>query len=190
MGSSGTVVGAAAPLGWGCLRVQAAVIRLVGPEGALGEALALDALAVHVRAAARVYAGVERSVAAVVDGVRAAADLVAGGGWLTDGLGAVPVVAAVINTVTVADLPGTSAGGRVTGAGCLLAAGESLDGGRVRVLETSRGDGGAAWVVVVPGTQQWSARPGTNPFDLTTNVRAMTGEATVAAAGVAVALDA
>ena len=60
----------------------------------------------------------------------------------------------------------------------------------VRVPETTRGDGGAAWVVVVPGTQQWSAGPGPNPFDVTTNVRAMTGDATVAAAGVAVALAA
>ena len=190
MGSSGSVVGTAAQLGWGCLRVQAAVIRLVGPEGAWGEALALDALAVHVRAAARVYAEVEQSVAAVVDGVRAVADLAARGGWLTDGLGAVPVVAPVSPTVAVADLPGTSAGGRVTGAAGLVAAGEGLEGGRVRVMETTRGDGGAAWVVVVPGTQQWSARPGPNPFDVTTNVRAMTGDATVAAAGVAAALAA
>ena len=59
----------------------------------------------------------------------------------------------------------------------------------MRVLETTRGDGGAAWVVVIPGTQQWSARPGTNPFDVTTDVRAMTGDPTVAAAGVVVALD-
>jgi pimeloyl-ACP methyl ester carboxylesterase len=58
----------------------------------------------------------------------------------------------------------------------------------VRVLETSRPGGGSAWVVVVPGTQDWSLRAGPNPFDLTTDVRALTGEATVAAAGVAAAL--
>ena len=190
MGNPRKLVGPAGPLQWERLRVQAAVIRLVGPEGAWGEALALDALAVHVRAAARVYAEAEQSVAAVVEGVRAVADLAARGGWLTDGLGAVPVVAPVSPTVAVADLPGTSAGERVTGAAGLVAAGEGLEGGRVRVLETTRGDGGAAWVVVVPGTQQWSARPGPNPFDVTTNVRAMTGDATLAAAGVAVALDA
>ncbi len=50
-------------------------------------------------------------------------------------------------------------------------------------------DGGSAWVVVVPGTQEWSPRAGPNPFDLTTDVRAVTGDATVAAAGVAAALD-
>ena len=44
-------------------------------------------------------------------------------------------------------------------------------------------------MVVVPGTQEWSPRAGANPFDLTTDVRAVTGDATLAAAGVAAALD-
>ena len=50
-----------------------------------GEALALEVLAVRLRAAARVYAGVEASVSAVLAGVGAGADLAARGGWLTDG---------------------------------------------------------------------------------------------------------
>ncbi|GAA4412461.1 hypothetical protein GCM10023168_34280 [Fodinibacter luteus] len=76
------------------------------------------------------------------------------------------------------------------GAAALVAAGRGLDGGRVRVVEVSRGDGGSAWVVVVPGTQEWSPRAGSNPFDLTTDLRAMTGYPTVAAAGVTAALSA
>ena len=43
-------------------------------------------------------------------------------------------------------------------------------------------------MVVVPGTQEWSPRAGPNPFDLTTDVRAVSGGATLAAAGVAAAL--
>ena len=155
---------------------------VVGPGGAWGEGLALDVLALHLRAAARVYARVEASVAAVMSGVRAGADLAARGGWLADG-SATPVVTAVEPTLVVDRERG------FRGAAELVAAGEGLDGGRVRVVEVVRGDGGSAWVVVVPGTQQWSPRAGTNPFDLTSDVRAVTGDATVAAAGVAAALD-
>ena len=177
--------GLAASLSWagvlfgpGWARVQAEVIRLVGPRGAWGEALALDSLALQLRAAARVYAQVERSVHAVLEGVRAGADLAARGGWLTDGVGAVPVLVAVPSTAAAID-----------GVAGLVATGEGLDGGRVRVLETARPDGESGWVVVVPGTQEWSPRASTNPFDLTTDVRAMSGEATLAAAGVALALE-
>ena len=60
----------------------------------------------------------------------------------------------------------------------------------VRVIEVPQHGGGSAWVVEVPGTQQWWPRAGDNPFDATTDVAAMAGEATVAARGVAAALDA
>lgn len=60
----------------------------------------------------------------------------------------------------------------------------------VRVIEVPRADGGSAWVVEIPGTQRWWPDPGENPFDATTDVAAMAGEATVAARGVAMALDA
>ena len=44
-----------------------------------------------------------------------------------------------------------------------------------------RGDGGSAWVVVVPGTQPWSPRAGGNPFDLTSDVLDVLAEHGVAA---------
>ena len=163
-------------------RLEGETASVVGPGGAWGEGLALDVLAVHLRAAARVYAEVEASVAAVLTGVRAGADLAARGGWLTDGT-ATPTVTAVEPTLVVDREHG------FRGAADLVAAGEGLGGGRVRVVELVRGDGGSAWVVVVPGTQEWSPRAGANPFDLTSDVRAVTGDATVAAAGAAAALD-
>ena len=73
------------------VRLEAETASVVGPGGAWGEALALDVLALRLRAAARVYAGVEASVSAVLAGVGAGADLAARGGWLTDG----PVAPAV-----------------------------------------------------------------------------------------------
>ena len=185
------------PLAWGpvaaarlrvWLRAEEAVLEVVGPGGLWGEALALDALAHHLRVAARAYAEVEEAVSAVLRGVAAGADLAARGGWLTDG-GRVPVVRPVEPLLTGV-LAGDEVGaGRALGAKDLVAAGEGLDGGRVRVLETARPGGGSAWVVVVPGTQEWAPRAGPNPFDLTTDVRAMAGEPTVAAAGVLAALE-
>lgn len=164
------------------VRIEGETTRVVGPTGMWGQALSLDALAVHLRAAACVYAEVEASVAAVLAGVRAGADLASRGGWLTDG-SSVPAVS-VLEPTLVLD---RDLGFR--GAADLVGAGEGLDGGRVRVVEVARGDGGSAWVVVVPGTQEWSPHPGSNPFDLTTDVRAVTGGATLAAAGVAAALE-
>ena len=61
--------------------------------------------------------------------------------------------------------------------------------GRVRVIEVPQPGGSSAWVVEIPGTQRWQPRAGPDPFDLTTDVAAMAGEATVAARGVTVALD-
>ncbi|HYN67640.1 MAG TPA: hypothetical protein VES93_12185 [Ornithinibacter sp.] len=164
------------------LRLEAETTRVVGPLGAWGEAVGLDAVALHLRAAARVYAEVEESVAAVLAGVGAGADLAARGGWLTDGTSR-PVVTTLAPTLVLDHDRG------LRGATDLVAAGEGLDGGRVRVVEVVRGDGGSAWVVVVPGTQEWSPRAGANPFDATTDVRAVTGVATLAAAGVAAALQ-
>lgn len=178
------------------LRLEGEAVGVVGPGGAWGEALALDALAVGLRGAARAYAEVERGVTGLLAGVRAGADLAARGGWLVDGVVAppprggtgAPVVRDVAPTLRGPLVGDGDVPGQVPGLADLVAAGEGLDGGRVRVLETTRGDGGAAWVVVVPGTQEWSPRAGPNPFDLTTDVRALTGEATVAAAGVTAAL--
>lgn len=60
--------------------------------------------------------------------------------------------------------------------------------GRVRVTRVPQPDGSSAWVVQVPGTQAWSPDPGDDPFDLTTDVVAMSGGATLAAAGASIAL--
>lgn len=164
------------------VRVDAETVAVIGPGGLWGEAVTLDALALHLRTAARVYAEVEASVSAVLAGVGAGADLAARGGWLSDGP-LMPAVSVLEPTLALDREQG------FPGAADLVAAGEGLDGGRVRVVEVARGDGGSAWVVVVPGTQEWSPRPGSNPFDLTSDVRAVTGGATLASAGVAAALD-
>lgn len=162
--------------------LEAEATRVVGPAGMWGAALSLDALGLHLRAAARVYAEVEASVAAVMAGVGAGADLAARGGRLTDG-SSMPAVSMLEPTLVLDRDHG------FRGAADLVAAGEGLDGGRVRVVEVARGDGGSAWVVVVPGTQEWSPHPGASPFDVTTDVRAVTGDTTLAASGVAGALD-
>jgi PGAP1-like protein len=212
----GDAGGAALVALWVRLEVEA--VGVVGPGGAWGEALALDVLASALRGAARVYVEIEQAVVGVLGAVAAGADLAARGGWLRDsrpaggpmapggadgvraaepgdpGLGGGATVEGVTVRAVDPTLHGPLAGdalvpGRARHLADLVAAGEDLDGGRVRVLETAGPDGGAAWVVVVPGTQQWSPRAGANPFDLTTDVRALTGEATLAAAGVTAALD-
>jgi hypothetical protein len=186
------------------LLIEGRALDVVGPRGMWGESVELDVLAAGLRAAARAYTEVERGVAGVLAGVAAAADLGTRGGWFVDaapgagagaGAGAGvgvgerrPLVQPVESTLTGPLVARDGVPGRVGGVSDLVAAGEGLDGGRVRVLETTRGDGGSAWVVIVPGTQEWSPRAGANPFDLTTDVRALTGDATVAAAGVAAAL--
>jgi len=163
-------------------RAQLSTVAVIGPAGAWGAAWALDALAAQLWVAARCYVEVEAAVTALLRGVRAGTDLVGRGGLLTEHPGAVVVVTAVEPTLPVDPQRG------LLGAAGLVGAGRGLDGGRVRVVEVSAGDGGSAWVVVVPGTQEWSPRPAANPFDLTTDLRAMTGDQTLAAAGVAAAL--
>lgn len=60
--------------------------------------------------------------------------------------------------------------------------------GHVRVVEVPTASG-RAWLVEVSGTQVWDPRAGTNPFDATTDVRAMAQESTVLARGVQQALE-
>ena len=59
---------------------------------------------------------------------------------------------------------------------------------RLRVVEVPQEDGSSAWVVVIPGTQDWSPRAGANPSDLTTDVLLMAEEPAMLAAGVEQAL--
>jgi PGAP1-like protein len=62
--------------------------------------------------------------------------------------------------------------------------------GAVRVVSVRGREGGRAWVVQIPGTQDWSPRAGANPFDLTGNVHGMGGEPTAGRRAVAGALRA
>ena len=60
--------------------------------------------------------------------------------------------------------------------------------GHVRVIEVPQPQG-SAWLVEISGTQVWDPRAGSNPFDVTTDVRAMAQDATVLADGVHQALE-
>jgi hypothetical protein len=60
--------------------------------------------------------------------------------------------------------------------------------GHVRVIEVPQAHG-SAWVVEISGTQVWDPRARSNPFDVTTDVRAMAQDATALADGVQQALE-
>jgi hypothetical protein len=60
--------------------------------------------------------------------------------------------------------------------------------GHVRVVEVPT-PSGRAWLVEVSGTQVWDPRAGANPFDATTDVRAMAQQSTALARGVQEALE-
>jgi hypothetical protein len=62
--------------------------------------------------------------------------------------------------------------------------------GTVRVLRVTHPGGRRAWVVEIPGTQDWWPLPGPNPFDLTGDVASLAGRATAAGEVVATALAA
>ncbi|GAA1860620.1 hypothetical protein [Brevibacterium marinum] len=55
------------------------------------------------------------------------------------------------------------------------------DSGQVRIEEITAADGTARYIVYVPATTDWSAEPGENTTDMTTNVQAMAGNDTVMA---------
>ncbi|QKE83722.1 hypothetical protein [Arthrobacter sp. NEB 688] len=158
--------------------VEADAARVVGPAGLWGEALALDALAVRLRLAATAYAGVEAAAEALLLGVRSGAARAGGAGWLDE----------TGRRVVVHEVPPRWAARPLAGPGDLVALGEGLDGGRVRVVEVAAAEG-SAWVVVVPGTQSWSPRAGPEVFDLSADLAAVAGGATLAGAGVRAALD-
>jgi len=61
--------------------------------------------------------------------------------------------------------------------------------GTIRVEAVRDADGRRAWVVEIPGTQDWSPAPGGNPFDLTADVASMAGRPSAADHAVAAALD-
>ena len=107
-------------------------------------------------------------------------------GWLTEA-GAHVVVTPVPDRVRTGRLeaPNTIAD--------LVATQAELEGpdgrpDRVRVVQVPQADGSSAWVVVVPGTQEWSPAAGANPSDLTSDVLLMARKETLLAAGVETAL--
>ncbi|MEZ0493885.1 hypothetical protein AB2L28_16735 [Kineococcus sp. TBRC 1896] len=76
-----------------------------------------------------------------------------------------------------------SVGGRLASAG-------KPDPGGLRLERVTHADGSVAWIVEVPGTQDWTPLPGSTrtPMDLTTNLRAVAGEPTATGAAVVDAL--
>jgi hypothetical protein len=106
-------------------------------------------------------------------------------GWLSEAGRRVDVAAVAPSGAAVAP---TSLAGLVAAQADLGAPGAGP--GRVRVVEVAQADGSSAWVVLIPGTQDWSPRTGANPSDLTSDVLLMAGEATLLAAGVERALGA
>lgn len=62
--------------------------------------------------------------------------------------------------------------------------------GGLRLERITRADGTTAWIVEIPGTQDWTPlpTPGGTPMDLTTNLRAVAGEPTATADAVVQAM--
>jgi hypothetical protein len=61
--------------------------------------------------------------------------------------------------------------------------------GRVRVVQVPQPDGSSAWILQVPGTQQWRPAAGANPLDLTSDVRLLAQETAVLTRAAGEALD-
>lgn len=93
--------------------------------------------------------------------------------------------------VTVTERPTAGCTPLPRGVGGLMRGNAAMNSSaqRVRVTELPSRDGGPSrWVVQISGTQDWSPRAGSNPFDLTTDVVAMAQQGTAAKRGVAEAL--
>ncbi len=76
--------------------------------------------------------------------------------------------------------------------GGLMAGQEGLGespGGRVRVVQVPQPDGSSAWILQLPGTQQWRPSARSNPLDLTSDVRLMAQQTAVLTRAAAEALD-
>jgi hypothetical protein len=53
------------------------------------------------------------------------------------------------------------------------------DAGEVQIVQVVDGDGTPSYIVQIPGTQEWGPQRGSNPVDLTTNLRLMAGDSTL-----------
>ena len=62
------------------------------------------------------------------------------------------------------------------------------DPAKVQIVAVPQPDGTTSYIVQIPGTQEWGPERGTNPVDLTTNVRLMAGEPTLMQQQVAAAM--
>ncbi|MEZ0164856.1 hypothetical protein AB2L27_08765 [Kineococcus sp. LSe6-4] len=73
--------------------------------------------------------------------------------------------------------------------GRLGSAGKPSPGG-LRLERVTHADGTVAWIVEIPGTQDWTPLPGSTgtPMDLTTNLRAVAGQPTATGTAVVAAL--
>ena len=107
-------------------------------------------------------------------------------GWLSEAGAHVDVTAVPSSNRSGRIEPPTSIAGLVATQADLDAADGRPD--RVRVVQVPQADGSSAWVVVVPGTQEWSPTAGANPSDLTSDVLLMARTETLLAAGVERAL--
>ncbi len=72
---------------------------------------------------------------------------------------------------------------------CYPDAGAGAAPGTVRVEGVRGPDGHRAWVVEIPGTQDWSPRAGSNPADVTADVATMAGVSTALSATVTRGLE-
>ena len=135
-------------------------MAVVGPGGPWGEALALDALAAQLRAAARVLRrGGGGGGGACSPGSRPEPTSRRAAGWLTDAPGADRRRDGRSSRPCAVDPRPRPPSGRRPRRGRRGPRRRPGAGARGR----RAGDGGSAWVVVVPGTQEWSPQPGRQP---------------------------
>jgi hypothetical protein len=64
--------------------------------------------------------------------------------------------------------------GNMDGRDFVPGGGDQSKTGQLMIVKVPQPDGSAAYVVQIPGTEEWSPTRGTNPVDLTTNVQLMT----------------
>ncbi|MEO7069357.1 MAG: hypothetical protein ABI131_02575 [Nostocoides sp.] len=157
-----------------------------GVDGLL-RGLATDPLCAVVLVAAAARAGVgwpprdEATATAILEQVGG----MVGALLENDAYAAVAVAALPPGPLTAQHAP-TGVAGLMTDA---VELGDPAMRGRVRISQIPQPDGSSAWIVQLPGTQVWDPRPGPDPFDVSTDVAAMAGLATLAAAGATLALD-
>jgi hypothetical protein len=187
---------------------------LLGPAGATAAGVRVAVLAVRLRAAAAGYAATETRVLLLVSEIEAglrgrpgeltvaladlAAGIVPGGGptvaRLLAAAGRVSPAFAEGAAVDVTSsepvvVPPAAGVGDLLG---LVAEAYPAGGappGSVVVQRVERPGGSRAWVVAIPGTQEWGPVPASDPLDLTAGVTSLAAGPTAASALVVRALD-